>query len=155
SEIIGGKRIPKGKLAFFQERFRDRLYELVVGEFLKREETGLLTKAEVARRIDRKPEQITRWLGAPGNWQLETVSDLLLAIAQAEPVISLVPLKRKRPANRVFRGTRSRGMIGSLTGKLMSQCDGCDGGPWSEATIAAGAIIRQASSSRAEGHRSG
>jgi|SRR5215510_10446903 len=47
SEILEGKPIPKGKLAFFQERFRDHLYELVVSEFLKREQAGVLTKAAV------------------------------------------------------------------------------------------------------------
>lgn len=95
SEILEGKPIPKGKLAFFQERFRDHLYELVVSEFLKREQTGALTKAAVAQRLGKDPSQITRWLGAPGNWELDTVSDLLLAIAQAEPAISLTPLAAK------------------------------------------------------------
>lgn len=95
SEILEGKPIPKGKLAFFQERFRDHLYELVVSEFLKREQAGVLTKAAVAHRLGKDPSQITRWLGAPGNWELDTVSDLLLAIAQAEPAISLTPLAEK------------------------------------------------------------
>ena len=95
SEILEGKPIPKGKLAFFQERLRDHLYELVVSEFLKREQAGVLTKAAVAHRLGKDPSQITRWLGAPGNWELDTVSDLLLAIAQAEPAISLAPLTVK------------------------------------------------------------
>jgi hypothetical protein len=89
SEILNGEPIPKGKLEFFRERFRDHLYELVVDEFLKQETAGLLTKADIARRIHRKPEQITRWLGAPGNWEIETVSDLLLAISKAEPKVTL------------------------------------------------------------------
>jgi hypothetical protein len=92
SEILNGEPIPKSKLAFFQERFRDHLYELVLAEFLKREAAGTLTRAKLAAVIHRKPEQITRWLGAPGNWELETVSDLLLAVAQSEPVVSLTPL---------------------------------------------------------------
>ena len=71
-------------------------------EFLKQDaETGL-TRAEVARRIRRRPEQITRWFSAPGNWTLETVSDLLLAIAQAEPDVNLLSLEG-RP-NRNYRG---------------------------------------------------
>src|ERR1700730_18132234 len=89
SEILSGEAIPKGKLEFFRERFRDHLYELVVNEFLKQEAASLLSKADVARRIHRKPEQITRWLGAPGNWEIETVSDLLLAISKAEPKVTL------------------------------------------------------------------
>jgi hypothetical protein len=97
SEIISGQQIPLGTRSFFQERFRSRLYDLVVSEFLKQEQASGLTRAEVARRIGRKPEQITRWLGAPGNWTLETVSDLLLAISKAEPAIDLSPLDG-RPA---------------------------------------------------------
>lgn len=90
-EILGDEKIPLGKLAFFRERFRDKLYDIVISEFLKEEKRGL-TKAAVSRRIGRKPEQITRWLGAPGNWTLETVSDLLLAISGSEPDVSLSKL---------------------------------------------------------------
>lgn len=98
SEILNDEPIPLGKLAYFRERYRDRLYELVVEEFLKQEASGV-TRAEVARRIGRRPEQITRWLGAPGNWTLETVSDLLLAIAKAEPEVGLLPLENRRARN--------------------------------------------------------
>jgi hypothetical protein len=49
-------------------------------EFLK---SGL-NKAEFARRIGRAPEQITRWLAAPGNWELDTISDFLLGTSGAE-----------------------------------------------------------------------
>jgi hypothetical protein len=98
SEILAGEPIPPAKLAFFRERFRDHLYELVLSEFLTHQQ-GDLTKAEIARRIGRKPEQITRWLGAPGNWTLETVSDLLLAISKAEPNVKLSPLENRSPRN--------------------------------------------------------
>lgn len=99
SEVLAGGPIPIGKLAYFRERFRDRLYELVVSEFLRKEKAGELTKADLARRIGRKPEQISRWLGAPGNWTLETVSDLLLAISKAELAFTLVPLERRMIRN--------------------------------------------------------
>jgi len=90
-EILANNPIPVGKLAFFRERFRDNLYDLVLSEFFKEEKLGL-TKAAIARRIGRKPEQITRWLAAPGNWTVETVSDLLLAISRAEPHVTLSKL---------------------------------------------------------------
>lgn len=90
SEVLAGDPIPPQKLGFFRERFRSRLYETVLSEFLH----AGLTKAEVARRIGRRPEQVTRWLGAPGNWTIETVSDLLLAISQGEPEISVSHLDR-------------------------------------------------------------
>lgn len=99
SEISKGEPIPIGKMAYFRERFRDRLYELVVSEFLKKERVGELTRSDLARRIGRKPEQITRWLGAPGNWTLETVSDLLLAISKSELDFRLAPLEHRAIKN--------------------------------------------------------
>ena len=99
SEVLNGDKIPLGTLSYFRERFRDRLYDLVMEEFLKQDSESGLTRAEVARRIGRRPEQITRWFGAPGNWTLETVSDLLLAVAKSEPDVTLVPLEGRAVRN--------------------------------------------------------
>ena len=99
SEILNGDTIPIGTLSYFRERFRDRLYDLVMEEFLKQEAENGLTRAEVARRIGRRPEQITRWFGAPGNWTLETVSDLLLVIAKSEPEVTLWHLQGRGVRN--------------------------------------------------------
>ena len=102
SEVLNGDKIPLGTLAYFRERFRDRLYDLVMEEFLKQDAESGLTRAEVARRIGRRPEQVTRWFGAPGNWTLETVSDLLLAVAKSEPDVHLLPLDGRAVRN--YRG---------------------------------------------------
>lgn len=99
SEVLDGEKISIGTLSYFRERFRDRLYDVVLDEFFKQEEETGLTRAEVARRIGRRPEQITRWFGAPGNWTLETVSDLLLAIAKSEPDVNLMPLEGRPVRN--------------------------------------------------------
>lgn len=80
SEIVDGGLLSAGAMAYFRERQRLRLYEVVIREFMR---SGI-TKAELARRMGRRPEQVTRWLGAPGNWTLDTVSDLLLAISAGE-----------------------------------------------------------------------
>ena len=74
-------RVPVGTLGYFQARNRNRLYELVLREF---EHSGI-SQAALARRLGKRPDQICRWLGAPGNWGLDTVSDLLFAISGAEP----------------------------------------------------------------------
>lgn len=81
----GGKRIPAGTLAYFRARNRNRLYDLVLEAF---GESGL-TQAELARRLGKRPEVVCRLLGAPGNWTLDTVSDLLFAIGGYEPDYSL------------------------------------------------------------------
>ncbi len=80
SELESGGSISEGTLAYFRERQRNRIHELVLKEFLH---SGL-TKAEFARRIGKKPEQITRWLAAPGNWELDTISDFLLGATRGE-----------------------------------------------------------------------
>jgi hypothetical protein len=80
SEILSDKPIPVEKLSYFRERFRNRLYNILVGKFLEKERNKQFTRADLARRIGKRPEQITRWLGSPGNWTLDTVSDLSLGM---------------------------------------------------------------------------
>jgi len=72
-----------GTRAYFQARTRNKLYDFVLRRFLAEKRNGL-TKAVLARRIGRKPEAITRLLGAPGNWTIDTVCDLLLGISGEE-----------------------------------------------------------------------
>ena len=80
SEIIESVPIPQERLAYFRARLKNRLHSYVLSQFLKVENQSKLTKAELARKLGKKPEQITRWLGAPGNWELDTLSDLLLGM---------------------------------------------------------------------------
>jgi hypothetical protein len=80
SEVLSGEKIPIGKLAYFRARLTNHLHSLVLEKFLSLKSESGLTRAELARRIGRKPEQVTRWFGSPGNWTLETVSDLLMGM---------------------------------------------------------------------------
>jgi len=67
-------------LGYFHGLSQDEAHELVLSLFLQEaSETGI-TRAFLARRLGKSPEQITRWLGAPGNWTLETLTNLLLAM---------------------------------------------------------------------------
>jgi hypothetical protein len=91
SEILGSEAIPPGKLAYFRGRLSNAIHSLVLAEFARLENEGLITRAELARRIGRRPEQVTRWLGSAGNWTIDTFSDLLLAM-KCEPSVSLTRL---------------------------------------------------------------
>lgn len=93
SEILSGESIPVGKLAYFRSRLTNKIHELVLTEFARLERNNAISKAELARRIGKKPEQVTRWLGAPGNWTLETFSDLLLGM-KCEPVMVVERLEK-------------------------------------------------------------
>jgi hypothetical protein len=84
SEIQGDAPIPVATLAYFRQRLRNHLHELVLGEFLKQEADTNLTKAKIARRMRREnPSQITRWFSSPSNLSIDTMSDLMLAMGAA------------------------------------------------------------------------
>jgi DNA-binding phage protein len=89
SEILSGDKIPVGKRAYFQERLKNTFYQIIVQIFQKKEAAGEITRSGLAKRIGKRPEQITRLLGASGNMRLDTVSDLLLGLgyeADIKPV---------------------------------------------------------------------
>lgn len=80
TEILAGEEIPLRTIAYFRTKLRYALHDLVLREFLQQEDSHRINKAELARRIHKKPEQVSRWLGAPGNWTIDSVSDLLVGM---------------------------------------------------------------------------
>ena len=74
-------RIPKGKLEYLRERFRNDLYDFILRKYLDQRNERNLNQAELARRLSYDPARLNRLLGAPGNWTLATVSDLLVGIS--------------------------------------------------------------------------
>src|SRR5438270_926046 len=82
SAVLDNERLEPYHLGYFQARMRNRIHDLVLSSFLEAAEQKGVTKADIARRLGKKPEQITRWLAAPGNWTFNTASNLLLALGQ-------------------------------------------------------------------------
>lgn len=80
--------IPPRALAFHRRQFQLDWHEKVLEEFRRQEGAGQLTKAKLARRLGKKPEQITRWLASPSNWTLDTLSDLLVGMG-VEPQVAI------------------------------------------------------------------
>jgi hypothetical protein len=77
--------IPAEKRAFLQERLRTRLYDLILTEFMEHQSRNpAFTKAALARRIGSRPEVINRILSSPGNWTIDTISNLLAGISGSE-----------------------------------------------------------------------
>lgn len=93
-----GPQIPPAKLAYFQERLRERIYDFIIGLFLAEQRNGL-NKAKLARRIGKKAEVVNRWLGAPSNLTLDTVSDLLIGINAQELTLGSASLLSRSPVN--------------------------------------------------------
>jgi len=86
-----GPEIPAAKRVYFQRRLRDRFFEFIRERF-ESEETNGLTQAKLSRRIGKSPEVINRWLNAPSNLTLDSISDLMIGIAAEEPNFSATSL---------------------------------------------------------------
>lgn len=65
-----------GEHAYAREYFRNLVFQEILIAF----KASGMTRASLARRLGRKPEQITRWFSAPGNLEIDTISDLLMAM---------------------------------------------------------------------------
>lgn len=81
-------RVPDKTLWFYQGRVEETIYDLIVGEFYRQEDAGLISKAVLAKRLGRRPEQISRWLAAPSNLTLDTISDLLVGL-RVSPILTI------------------------------------------------------------------
>jgi len=90
TEFDESSQLSKKALGYFRGRLSNKLYQLVINEFKKRESAGF-SRAKLARRIRKKPEQITRLLSGPGNWTIETVSDLMLGMG-FEPELTAITI---------------------------------------------------------------
>lgn len=77
---LKAEQIPADALAYVGARARNRFYDFV----LKRFTASGMTKAELARKIGKGPDRVNRLLGAPGNWTIETVAELLAGISGEE-----------------------------------------------------------------------
>lgn len=87
--------IDPADLAYFQGRLRNNIFDLIARRFREQHDATGLTKAILARRLGRRPEVITRYLNAPSNMTIETISDLLFGICgeELDPLSSAVDAK--------------------------------------------------------------
>ena len=77
-------------LGYFQEGFRRNVFEGLLKLFEERN----MIKRDIAKRLNKKPEQITRWLSGPSNIESDTISDLALSMGYV-PKITFEPLDRE------------------------------------------------------------
>ncbi len=107
-DALNSDTISLAAFSYFRERFRDRLYDLVLEEFLKQEAECGLTAAEVARRSGYSSEQIIRWFNSSEHWTLETASDLFLAVSKSEPDLRLMRIETRALGNDLVQKSRSQ-----------------------------------------------
>lgn len=79
AEIEGDEPISEYWLAYFRDNFRADLHDKLLELFEAYENSGK-SQADLARKLGRRPEQISRWLRTSGNLEADTVSDLSLAM---------------------------------------------------------------------------
>lgn len=89
------RRLTDREIFYFRQRHRNRVFQSVVAFFAQEAEKRSLTKSEIAEALGKDRSQITRWFSGPGNWELDTISDLLLAMG-AEMDHQIVPLDTPR-----------------------------------------------------------
>jgi hypothetical protein len=79
SERLSESPMSSGTLAYFRERFRIRMHEFLLREFRRAEEAGL-TRTQLATKLGKRPELITRVLAGPSNLTLDRISDFLVGL---------------------------------------------------------------------------
>jgi hypothetical protein len=74
------KPIPRRERAYYQRRNQNRIHSALAAFFAEEAAAGRITKKQLAALLEKNPAQITRWLTEPSNYEVDTVSDLLLAM---------------------------------------------------------------------------
>lgn len=74
------KTIPRRDRAFYRRRQQNRVHAALAAFFVEEAQAGRMTKKKLAELIEKDPAQITRWLTEPGNLEIDTISDILLAM---------------------------------------------------------------------------
>ena len=97
SELSSEERLSAGTFAYLEERGRNSFYSYVMSKFREAEDDGL-TKAKLARRMGKKPDNLSRILGSPGNWTIGMITALLAGICNEELI----------PNSQSFNGRASR-----------------------------------------------
>jgi hypothetical protein len=94
-EPAGEDQINDADLAYFAARNRRKIYSVVISEFKK----SKLSQAQLGRRLGKRSDVICRWLSGPGNWTLDTVSNLMFGISGGELSYRVVYPLRTQAAN--------------------------------------------------------
>ncbi len=93
-EPVPGEAVPSAVFEYLNTRNKMKAFTRVQEEFRK---SGL-TQAELATRLGKRADRVSRVLNAPGNWELDTLSEFLFAISGATVRYEVdYPLRKVRP----------------------------------------------------------
>lgn len=89
-------QIPEEEIAYYNRRLQNRVFDEVIQAFAHEAKAGRISRATLAKRIGKKPEQITRYLSNPSNFTLDTISTILIGLgAELDPTVAFL---RDKPA---------------------------------------------------------
>ena len=80
ANTLNSAEIKRRDIAYYRRRQQNRVFALLAKFFADEAEAGRISKKALADRLGKDPAQITRWLSEPKNFELDTLSDLLLAM---------------------------------------------------------------------------
>jgi hypothetical protein len=90
-EPIPGERVPADTRDYLRARAKRQAYDLVMREL----KTAAITRAELARRLGKGADRVSKMLGGPANWTIVTLADLLFAINGGVPKYAIdFPLQK-------------------------------------------------------------
>lgn len=91
--------IPEAQLAYIEQRAINGFYDFVLSRYRHAKEHNGLTKAELAGRINKGQDQVSRWLSSPSNWTIGTVARLLVGINNEEALLRSENFLDRLPRN--------------------------------------------------------
>jgi len=93
SEIRSDKPISARTKAYYRRRLQNLIHRVILKAFRDEAKKTGLTQKELAKRIESRPEQVNRWLGAPNNLTVNTIADMLLGIGVDLDKPSVTPIE--------------------------------------------------------------
>jgi hypothetical protein len=91
AQELSEPEIKKFWLGYFQESFREAIHQDLLEQYEHLRDTTGLSRSDLAKKIGRRPEQVTRWLSSPTNLEADSISDLGLGMGLI-PKISFQPV---------------------------------------------------------------
>jgi hypothetical protein len=88
SEVLEADKLPESAFVYFRGKLQNDVHVALLNAFVR---SGL-KQIDLSRRIDKSPEIVNRWIGATGNWTLNSIADFFLGMG-ARLEVSVVFLK--------------------------------------------------------------
>jgi hypothetical protein len=66
--------------AYYRQRQKNRVFGSIAEFFASGAERGEFSRKLLAEKLGKDPAQITRWFSGPSNLELDSISDILLAM---------------------------------------------------------------------------